>query len=177
MSERPVDVLAELAGVACFQVDPGGKIVAASPALEELTGLSREDLVGSPCLTVMRCRECLEGCPVKEDGELRDQRITLHRNGDGPLEVIHSGRVLRNENGKPAGCLEVLRPVNGVGAGASGAWQDQQLPPGLTEEERIEVRRIRRALEEVRYRRAEAAELLGISRTTLWRKMKQYRML
>jgi PAS domain S-box-containing protein len=37
-----------------------------------------------------------------------------------------------------------------------------------------ETRRIRAALEQARYRRAEAAELLGMSRTTLWRKMREY---
>ena len=39
-----------------------------------------------------------------------------------------------------------------------------------------EVARIRAALERAHYRREEAASLLGMSRTTLWRKMKQYRL-
>jgi PAS domain S-box-containing protein len=37
-----------------------------------------------------------------------------------------------------------------------------------------EARRIRDALERAHYRRDEAAKLLGISRTTLWRKLKQH---
>lgn len=178
MAARPVDVLADLAGVAYFQVDPEGRIVAASPALADLTGIDRDELVGSPCLTVMRCRECLEGCPVREDEELRDARVTLHRNGDGPLQVIHSGRVLRNADGEAEGCLEVLRPVNGYGSVRDHEGPEvYETPPGLSREERVELRRIRQALEKARYRRTRAAELLGISRTTLWRKMKQYRLL
>jgi transcriptional regulator of acetoin/glycerol metabolism len=39
-----------------------------------------------------------------------------------------------------------------------------------------EARRIRAALEQAHYRRAEAASLLGISRTTLWRKMREHRI-
>jgi transcriptional regulator with GAF, ATPase, and Fis domain len=43
-------------------------------------------------------------------------------------------------------------------------------------EEAEEINRIRAALEQAQYRREEAASLLGMSRTTLWRKMKEYRL-
>jgi transcriptional regulator with PAS, ATPase and Fis domain len=46
--------------------------------------------------------------------------------------------------------------------------------PGLTPAEMDEAGRIRAALEAARYNRSEAAGPLGVSRTTLWRKMKQY---
>ncbi|HEX8904564.1 MAG TPA: helix-turn-helix domain-containing protein, partial [Longimicrobiaceae bacterium] len=48
--------------------------------------------------------------------------------------------------------------------------------PGLTSDESAEAARIRAALEQARYRRDEAAQLLGMSRTTLWRKIKTYRL-
>jgi transcriptional regulator with PAS, ATPase and Fis domain len=48
--------------------------------------------------------------------------------------------------------------------------------PGLGAEEAAEAARIRAALEQARYRRDEAARLLGMSRTTLWRKIKTYRL-
>jgi transcriptional regulator of acetoin/glycerol metabolism len=56
--------------------------------------------------------------------------------------------------------------------------QDPALTPNpeLPPEEVAEVARIRKALEQTQYRRSEAADLLGISRSTLWRKMKQYRI-
>lgn len=44
----------------------------------------------------------------------------------------------------------------------------------LSTEEAAEAQRIAAALQQVRFRRDPAAELLGMSRTTLWRKMKQY---
>ena len=37
-----------------------------------------------------------------------------------------------------------------------------------------EVRRIRAALEQAHYRKGAAADLLGMSRTTLWRKMREH---
>ncbi len=47
---------------------------------------------------------------------------------------------------------------------------------GLNASEASEAERILRELEAARYHRGLAAERLGMSRTTLWRKMKQYRL-
>ena len=68
--------------------------------------------------------------------------------------------------------------------GAVGAWPERprpaerlaepSAPAPRSAEELAEIERIREALAATRYRRAEAARLLGMSRTTLWRKMKQY---
>ncbi len=41
---------------------------------------------------------------------------------------------------------------------------------------RIDAERIMTALEEARFNKARAAEMLGISRTTLWRKMKEFKL-
>ncbi len=49
-----------------------------------------------------------------------------------------------------------------------------RIPDHLSPSEAAEAREILDALARTRYRRADAARLLGISRTTLWRKMKQY---
>jgi PAS domain S-box-containing protein len=94
--------------------------------------------------------------------------------------------------------LEIGREADGTTAapnypGADAEWQDLAFAesdgsdregsgPGggrapevsLTPAQAAEAAQLRRALEAARYRREEAARLLGISRTTLWRKMKQY---
>jgi len=59
---------------------------------------------------------------------------------------------------------------------AAGVAPVEDPHPGLTPIEAAEAVRIREALEEARFRRGEAARRLGMSRTTLWRKMKQYRL-
>lgn len=48
--------------------------------------------------------------------------------------------------------------------------------PGLTLIEQVEVRAIRQALQEAGGNRARAAEILGVSRATVYRKMKSYRL-
>jgi PAS domain S-box-containing protein len=59
-------------------------------------------------------------------------------------------------------------PLIAEPAGAAGS--------GLTSAEADEIESIRKALHETKYNRGLAAERLGMSRTTLWRKMKQYRL-
>ncbi|NIP78686.1 MAG: AAA family ATPase, partial [Gemmatimonadetes bacterium] len=49
-----------------------------------------------------------------------------------------------------------------------------RIPDHLSPSEAAEAREILDALARTRYSRPDAARLLGISRTTLWRKMKQY---
>lgn len=49
--------------------------------------------------------------------------------------------------------------------------------PGLTLIEQVEVRAIRQALQEADGNRARAAEILGVSRATVYRKMKSYRLI
>jgi PAS domain S-box-containing protein len=48
--------------------------------------------------------------------------------------------------------------------------------PALRADEAAEAARIRGALQQAQYRRDDAARLLGMSRTTLWRKIKTYRL-
>ncbi len=70
-------------------------------------------------------------------------------------------------------------PAPGAPATPDTARSVLQLAPAgidATAEEPDEVRRIREALAAAHYRRAEAAKLLGMSRTTLWRKMKEHRL-
>jgi transcriptional regulator with GAF, ATPase, and Fis domain len=85
--------------------------------------------------------------------------------------------------------LEHLPPLAGLGSRASSgeasadrrvgnATDDTALSVALalSTDERHELTEIREALRRAHYRRDEAARALGMSRTTLWRKMKQYRL-
>lgn len=72
-------------------------------------------------------------------------------------------------------------PVNGLterSQGSGGIAAPREPTSIIAPEAHVavphEVHRIRAALEQTHYRKGEAAALLGMSRTTLWRKMKQY---
>ena len=76
------------------------------------------------------------------------------------------------------GATAVDRARPGVIESESGYAGGEDMPDKLhlTPVEAAEAARIRDALQRARFRRADAARQLGISRTTLWRKMKQYRL-
>ncbi|HOH30818.1 MAG TPA: helix-turn-helix domain-containing protein [Candidatus Hydrogenedentes bacterium] len=61
--------------------------------------------------------------------------------------------------------------------GAAGAVrQEQETPHGETNLKEVERRHILNVLRECRGNQVKAANLLGIGRNTLWRKLKQYRI-
>ncbi|MFO7894160.1 MAG: sigma 54-interacting transcriptional regulator [Longimicrobiales bacterium] len=72
------------------------------------------------------------------------------------------------------------RPVRSQPPGPSGpsgsSGTDDRIPDHLSPAEAAEARDILDALSRARYNRQDAAKILGISRTTLWRKMKEYRL-
>jgi transcriptional regulator with GAF, ATPase, and Fis domain len=71
-------------------------------------------------------------------------------------------------------------PPSGNGGTPAGPPAEATTPAAgtvrLTPEEVSEAESIRKALEETHYSRHKAADLLGISRTTLWRKMRLYHL-
>jgi PAS domain S-box-containing protein len=103
-------VLAEIAEVAFFQVDENRDIVSVSPALEKITGFKAEEVMGRSCLTMIRCRECLRGCSVFQDKEVRDVPLTLYRADGTTVDVLKSGRAFV-EGDRVVGALETVRLV------------------------------------------------------------------
>ncbi len=92
---------------------------------------------------------------------------------DLPLEIGHG---VENGPGSPpyppSGPPE--EPEADYAPDSDAAFKNSRLD--LTPEEAQEVARIRSALQQAHYRRGEAAKILGMSRTTLWRKMKEFRL-
>jgi len=159
-----VELLTELADLAWFEVDADRNVVAISPAMERLTGFAEADVLGRSCLRVHRCEECLKGCGVFDSGIVRDKHLELFRADGSLIGVSKSGRVFRDEQGRIQGAIEVVRPTAPASTSVDAPLDADEL----------ESLRLRRALESARYRRSEAARELGISRSTLWRKMKQH---
>ena len=160
-------VLAEVADLPYFRVDAERNVVEMSPAMERLTGFAAADILGRSCLRVHRCAECLQGCGVFDNHTVTDRELELYRADGSTVRVRKSGRVFFDDDGRITGAVEVVHALDGDSAREKSA--DQPDPATAAE-----IARIRRALEASRYRRSEAARRLGMSRTTLWRKMREY---
>lgn len=158
-----LSLLGDLAGVAWFQVNADRIVVAMSAAMEELTGISREQAIGRPCIYLSRCHECLKHCGVFEEGRVDAHPLTMYTTEGAELPVSKSGQVLLDENGEIAGALEVVSHLTNGNI-------DERCVDRATRE----AARISQVLNETKYNRTEAAKVLGMSRTTLWRKMREY---
>lgn len=158
-----LELLGGLAGLAWFQVDRDRNVVAMSDAMEELTGISRQDAIHRPCIYLSRCHECLRACGVFEEGRVEAHPLTLYSSGGREIPVAKSGQVLVDRAGRVVGALEVVTPLNG-----------RSVDERCIDRETREEARITEVLKETKYNRTEAAKVLGISRTTLWRKMREY---
>lgn len=160
---KSLELLGDLAGVAWFQVNRDREVVAMSQAMEELTGIPRSKALGRPCIYLSRCHECLQHCGVFEEGRVLDRALTLYADTGAELPVAKSGQVLRDDEGRITGALEVVRLL------VDGTPENLCADGGNSERSRIE-----QALRASRYNRTKAAQELGMSRTTLWRKMREY---
>lgn len=158
--EEGAALLADLAHVPYFRVDADRVLVEVSPAMESVTGFAPEEVLGHSCLTLHRCEECLKGCGVFENGSVTDKDLELYRKDGSTVRVRKSGRVFRDAAGRITGALEVV-------------WSDEDRIPAQGSDAR-ERECIVQALLDARYHRGKAAKALGMSRTTLWRKMKQH---
>jgi transcriptional regulator with PAS, ATPase and Fis domain len=114
--------------------------------------------------------------PVSGDTGAGDLRS---RHGPGDPRPHPGAGDLRSRHGVDPDDLrprydDDLRPGRDAGGGPRSGHPG--IPADLSPSEAAEARDILDALARTRYNRQDAARLLGISRTTLWRKMKQYRL-
>jgi transcriptional regulator with PAS, ATPase and Fis domain len=100
----------------------------------------------------------LRDLPVEVGSQLEPGPLT-----SGPMEAI-----------EPVGTED--RTVRGTSQKVRSGSLPTAGEASFSPQESEEIERIKSALEKAQYRREEAASLLGMSRTTLWRKMKEYRL-
>jgi DNA-binding NtrC family response regulator len=110
----------------------------------------------------------------------------LEENGNGTAGQPGDGRVSMAAHTAPPAWAGAGHPPTGEPTLPASQPEAPVVPgpvvesgPGvvrLSDREIAEADLIRAALEEAHYSRQKAADLLGMSRTTLWRKMRQYHL-
>ncbi|MFN8580399.1 MAG: sigma 54-interacting transcriptional regulator [Gemmatimonadaceae bacterium] len=111
---EPADIaslIAGLAGVGWFQVDAERNIIAVSPELEKMSGFDATEVLGKPCISLIRCRECLRGCGLFRHGGINDAKLRIYRKDGTEVDVGRSGTVVRNELGEIVGGIETVRLI------------------------------------------------------------------
>ena len=151
-------------------VDTEGNVLFTNAAFREMVGRPDEDLVGFRCCELGVGGFCKDHCPVK-DGE------TFACAGKATLNVRVDGV---DGKGRPGAYCVVTSPVRGDDGTILGWFENfREMDRAIdvirrAEPEADAAARIVRSLEANHWSVSRAAGDLGMSRTTLWRRMKRF---
>ena len=156
-------------------------------AAETLTGFHRAEAVGRLCHEILRSSVCrnVADCPMTQlmgtGSECLTRRCTVLDRHNREAALTVSVRALRSDAGEIVGGVETFRvstPADGPPAAPRSAkphigGDQNALLPGLPILEASQRRIIEDVLRKNHWNRSAACEELGLSRTTLWRKMRR----
>lgn len=185
-------------------VDERFRITSFNSAAERITGITADEALGRRCSDVLHADICENGCAIRrmlEAGrEVVGQPARILGNKTRPTPVSVSATALRGEDGTFVGAVETFRDlsaleqlrreIQGHAVGKSAAVEkvfavlpdnpaNQPHTPAVARRAvsplgRAEADAIRDVLSATGGHLGRAAKRLGISRTTLWRKMKKH---
>ncbi len=100
-------------------VDLEGTILSVNQAMEQITGYTREELVGQPC-TILKCHTCLDSvvlgrqndCELFRRGFVRRRKCVLEKKDGTPLPVLKNAAVLKDRRGKVVAGVENLTDLS-----------------------------------------------------------------
>jgi two-component system, NtrC family, response regulator HydG len=99
-------------------VDPRGKMVAANPAAERLTGYTADELIGKSC-RILNCTGCkiigkgagTQWCGLFSRGSMMAKKCLITNKDRRSVHIIKSASVLKDENGQIIGAVETLTDI------------------------------------------------------------------
>ncbi len=178
-TEEELDRLLGSLGRLWIQADSNLEILSLSSEIAEMTGIPEHRFVGMPLKELLGSRLFGSDSFFRREiasGQHRENLpASLPSNNGREIQVrVEAGRLADEKT--PARYFVLLRgeeeaPTT-MDQRADEANSSQRLSPA----ERAEAQRILEALRDCGFHRAEAAERLGMSRTTLWRKMNRYQL-
>lgn len=100
-----------------YVVDADRNLVFWSPGAAERLGYRAEAVVGAHCLKGVRCPECVAGCVFEREDVVDGALVTCHGADGRAHHFRKTGRALRAADGRFAGAVEVLHPVESLPVG------------------------------------------------------------
>ena len=102
-------------------VDPRGRIMAANPAVEALTGYSLQELIGQSC-RILDCTGCKiigkgsgrDWCGLYRSGGVKTKRCTITNKEHRSISVIKNASILYDENERAIGAVETIKDMSEV---------------------------------------------------------------
>jgi PAS domain S-box-containing protein len=102
-------------------VDPGGTIVSVNRSFEEITGYSKEEILGTSCAT-LNCSSCeiareekgCHWCFMFRKGSLSKQRCTLIRKDGRTVTILKNASVIKDSDGIVTGAVETMTDISAL---------------------------------------------------------------
>jgi len=101
-----------------FTVDLNWRITSFNRAAEKITGVSRKDAIGKPCIEVFRTNVCQSDCVLRR--AMRTRRpvfnipVYMLRPGAQSIPIVVNATVLKNETGRIIGGVETFHDLSSL---------------------------------------------------------------
>jgi PAS domain S-box-containing protein len=123
------DTLFEQLAEGVFTINNRWRITSFNRQAQEITGFTREEVLGKNCWDIFRSDLCRSSCPLKitmETGIVRmDQDVRIAAKGGQQRSILVNTSVIKNNRGLVVGAVETFRPLTLTGTSKEDKWGSQ----------------------------------------------------